>query len=146
MNLIEQIAYEGIRLPTSLVMFRKALFTLEGILHDIGAPQFSIESIVGRHILLNWLTKWKGVGLPLSVSDWISLQCSALLFPGRLLLQGAQNMVKPTVQSAQAPPQTTAVKNSPRAIRSRKAVPHGILKNARQAAKLHVTGSMADRA
>ena len=146
MNLIEQIAYEGIRLPTSLVMFRKALFTLEGILHDIGAPQFSIESIVGRHILLNWLTNWKGVGLPLSVSDWVGLQCSALLFPGRLLLQGAQNMVKPKVQTAQAPPQTTAVKNSPRAIRSRKAVPHGILKNARQAAKLHVTGSMADRA
>jgi len=84
--------------------------------------------------------------LALDAPDWVGLQCSALLFPGRLLLQGAQNMVKPKVQTAQAPPQTTAVKNSPRAIRSRKAVPHGILKNARQAAKLHVTGSMADRA
>ena len=64
----------------------------------------------------------------------------------RLLLQGAQNMVKPKVQTAQAPPQTTASSKSLSSSRRQRAVPHGILKNARQAAKLHVTGSMAGRA
>src|SRR5581483_2139447 len=99
MNLLERIAFAGIRLPISLVMFRKALFTLDGILHDIGAPDFSIESVIGRHILQNWLTNWKGLGLPLSLADWMFVQCSALLFPGRLLLQGAQNMLQRTETS-----------------------------------------------
>ena len=95
MNLLQDIAFEGIRLPTSLVMFRKALFTLDGILHDIGAPDFSVESVMGRHVLENWFTSWKGFGSPLSLGDWMEVQCSALLFPGRLLLQGAHNMLQP---------------------------------------------------
>lgn len=95
MNLLQAIAFEGIRLPTSLVMFRKALFTLDGILHDIRAPEFSIESVVGRRVLQNWLMNWEGPALPLSFGDWMLLPCSALLFPGRLLLQAAQNMLRP---------------------------------------------------
>jgi hypothetical protein len=81
------------------VMFRKALFTLDGILHDIGAPEFSIESVIGRHILQNWLTAWKSLALPLSFRDWMLLQSSALLFPGRLLLQAAQSYVRKKVPS-----------------------------------------------
>jgi ubiquinone biosynthesis protein len=100
MNLLESLAFEGIRLPTSLVMFRKALFTLDGILHDIGAPEFSMESVIGRHVLQNWFTNWKGLHLPLSLGDWMAVQCSALLFPGRLLLQGAQNMLQRKEQSS----------------------------------------------
>lgn len=111
MNLLEQIAFDGIRLSTSLVMFRKALFTLDGILHDIGAPEFSIESVVGKHILQNWFTNWKSVGLPLSVGDWMVLQCSALLFPGRLLLQGAQNLIKKEVQPAALPVPRNSIQN-----------------------------------
>jgi ubiquinone biosynthesis protein len=89
MNLLEQIAFEGIRLPSSLVMFRKALFTLDGILHDIGAPDFSMESVMVRHIFQNWKKNWKTIGSPLSFQDWMLVQCSAMLFPGRLALQGA---------------------------------------------------------
>jgi ubiquinone biosynthesis protein len=113
MNLLEQIAFDGIRLSTSLVMFRKALFTLDGILHDIGAPEFSIESVIGKHILQNWLTNWKSLGLPLSFGDWMGLQCSALLFPGRLLLNGAQKVIKKKKQP-DAPVQSSSFrKRSP---------------------------------
>jgi ubiquinone biosynthesis protein len=113
MNLLEQIAFDGIRLSTSLVMFRKALFTLDGILHDIGAPEFSIESVLGKHILQNWLTNWKSLGLPLSFGDWMVLQCSAWLFPGRLLLNGAQNVIKKKAQP-DAPVQSSSLrKRSP---------------------------------
>lgn len=94
MGLLESIAFEGVRLPASLVMFRKALFTLDGILHDIGAPDFSMESVMARHVFQNWTGSWKTIGSPLSFGDWVRVQCSALLFPGRLGLQGIQTMLE----------------------------------------------------
>ena len=39
MRLLDRLALEGIRFPSGLMMFRKVLFTLDGILHDIAAPQ-----------------------------------------------------------------------------------------------------------
>lgn len=112
MDLLEKIAYEGIRLPTSLVMFRKGLFTLDGILHDIGAPEFSMEAVIARHVLQTWTTTWRGFGSPLSLGDWILVQCSALLFPGRLLLQGAQNMVQPQLTTVPVQQSETLVQSS----------------------------------
>ena len=94
MGLLERIAFEGVRLPSSLVMFRKALFTLDGILHDISAPDFRMESVMARHLIRNWIGSWKNIGSPLSLGDWILVQCSALLLPGRLTLQGAQTMLQ----------------------------------------------------
>ena len=87
-NLLEHLGWQGVRLPSSLLMFRKALFTLDGILHDIGAPEFSMESVMVRHIMKSWMGKWKNFGSPLSWEDWALVQCSAILFPGRLGLQG----------------------------------------------------------
>jgi ubiquinone biosynthesis protein len=101
MDLLEEIAWAGVRLPASLVMFRKALFTLDGILHDIGAPEFSMESVMARHIYQTWMRSWKTIGAPLSFADWVSLECSALLFPGRLSLQAAQNFVEQSRRKAE---------------------------------------------
>ena len=101
MDLLEEIAWAGVRLPASLVMFRKALFTLDGILHDIGAPEFSMESVMARHIYQTWMRSWKAIGAPLSFADWVSVQCSALLFPGRLSLQAAQNLVDESRRKAE---------------------------------------------
>ena len=89
-NLLERVGWQGLRLPASLLMFRKALFTLDGILHDLGAPEFSMESVMVRHIMKTWMGKWRNIGSPLSWKDWALVQCSALLFPGRLGLQGLQ--------------------------------------------------------
>ncbi len=102
MDLLEEIAWAGVRLPSSLVMFRKSLFTLDGILHDIGAPEFSMESVMARHIYQSWMRSWKSIGAPLSFSDWVAVQCSALLFPGRLSLQAAQNFVEQSRRKAEA--------------------------------------------
>jgi hypothetical protein len=93
MNLLEQVAWEGIRMPRSLLMFRKALFTLDGILHDIAAPDFSMQSVMFKHMLKTWRATSKNIGAPLSVGDWIQVQCSALLFPGRLGLKGLESML-----------------------------------------------------
>jgi ubiquinone biosynthesis protein len=94
MSLLETIAFEGVRLPASLVMFRKALFTLDGILHDIDAPDFSMESVMARHLIRNWIGNWKAIGSPLSLEDWLHVECSALLFPGRLWVRGAEAVLK----------------------------------------------------
>ena len=93
-DLLERIGWQGVRLPASLLMFRKALFTLDGILHDIGAPDFSMESVMAGHIMKLWMGKWKNIGAPLSWREWALVQCSALLFPGRLGLQGLQSMLE----------------------------------------------------
>ncbi|MBZ5599396.1 MAG: hypothetical protein LAO03_21405 [Acidobacteriia bacterium] len=90
MNLLEDIAWKGIRLQTPLLLFRKVLFTLDGILHDIAAPDLTIESVIARHILQGWLTDLRTFGSPLSRKDWVLVQCSALLYGGRLWVQLAQ--------------------------------------------------------
>jgi len=94
MNLLEQVAWEGVRMPRSLLMFRKALFTLDGILYDIAAPDFSMQSVMFKHMLRTWRATTKNIGAPLSLGDWIQVQCSALLFPGRLGLKGLQSMLE----------------------------------------------------
>lgn len=102
MNLLEQVAWEGIRMPRSLLMFRKALFTLDGILHDLRAPDFSMESVMVRHIMDNWTATWRNIGAPLSLSDWMQIQCSAFLFPGRLGLKGLASWLEPSGKSVAA--------------------------------------------
>ncbi len=100
LNLLEVVAWEGIRLPRSLLMFRKALFTLDGILHDIDAPDFSMQSVMLRHLMKTWRATSKNIGAPLTLADWIQVQCSALLFPGRLGLQGLEALLERPPQAA----------------------------------------------
>jgi hypothetical protein len=90
MNLLEDIAWKGVRLQTPLVLFRKVLFTLDGILHDIAAPDLTMESVIARHILHSWVTDLRTFGSPLSRRDWVLVQCSALLYGGRLWVQLAE--------------------------------------------------------
>jgi ubiquinone biosynthesis protein len=100
MNVLEELAWQGVRLPPSLVMFRKALFTLDGILQDIAAPDFSMESVMIRHLIKTWTTGWRNLGAPLSPGEWIQVQCSLLLFPGRIGLKGLQSALERRSQTA----------------------------------------------
>jgi ubiquinone biosynthesis protein len=88
MGLLESIAWAGVRLPAPLVMLRKVLFTLDGILHDIAGPGFRMEYVMARYIVKSWMTKWSSS--PLSLTDWLLVQCSTLLFPSRVGMQWAQ--------------------------------------------------------
>jgi ubiquinone biosynthesis protein len=81
MRLLDRLALEGIRFPAGLMMFRKALFTLDGVLHDIAAPNLRMDLILARHMLAR---------SPLSIFDWIGVEASALLYGGRLWVQWAQ--------------------------------------------------------
>lgn len=93
LGLLEDIALKGIRLSAPLIMLRKVLFTLDGVQHDIGAPEVSMVSILARHATPRWLTSWKAFGSPLSLRDWLAVQSSTLFYGGRVWWQGTQALL-----------------------------------------------------
>jgi ubiquinone biosynthesis protein len=93
LDLLEDIALKGVRLPAPLIMLRKVLFTLDGVQHDIGDPEVSVVSILARHATPRWLTSWKAFGSPLSPRDWLTVQFSTLFYGGRVWWQGAQALL-----------------------------------------------------
>ncbi len=91
-DLLERIAWQGVRLPSHLVMLRKVLFTLDGILHDIAGSTASIESVVVQCLLQRWLKNPTYLGWPLSPSDWVEVYWSAILYGTRLATAGLQHV------------------------------------------------------
>jgi len=93
MRLLEEVAFQGIRFPAPLIMLSKVLFTLDGILQDIGGDGASMGTVMARHIARRWLTNRAAFASPLTSRDWITVQCSALLYGSRLLIKGQQKIV-----------------------------------------------------
>ncbi len=93
MRLLEKIAYQGVRFPAPLIMLSKVLFTLDGILLDIGGGSESMGLAMARHIARRWLSDRAAFASPLRASDWVTLQGSALLYGGRMWLKGEQALV-----------------------------------------------------
>ena len=89
-DLLERIAWQGVRLPTHLVMLRKALFTLDGILHDIAGSGVNMELVMVQRLLQNWLANPIRIGWPLALGDWIELGLSTMLYGSRLVAGGVQ--------------------------------------------------------
>ncbi len=84
MLLLDEIALQGIRFPATLAMFQKALFTLDGVLHDISGSEVSISYLIVRDFVIRLLVSFGLDHPPLSVSDLIAVERSGLLYPGRL--------------------------------------------------------------
>jgi len=93
MRLLERVAIKGIRFPASLIMLSKVMFTLDGILGDVSGDKSGMGFTIARHVALHWLTHWKAFRSPLKTRDWITLQCSALLFASRLWLKYEEALV-----------------------------------------------------
>jgi len=93
MRLLELVAFRGLRFPAPLIMLSKVLFTLDGILADIGGDSGSIGLVMARHIAQRWLTDWKGFTIPMKRFDWMIVQCSALLYGSRLWVKGERALL-----------------------------------------------------
>ncbi len=93
MRLLEEVAFQGVRFPAPLIMLSKVLFTLDGILEDIGGDGASMGVVMARHIARRWLTDRSAIASPLTSSDWITVQCSALLYGSRLWIKGEQTIM-----------------------------------------------------
>jgi hypothetical protein len=66
-------------------MFRKATFTLDGVLDDIAGAAIRMDSAITRYATANWLATGAALFRLLSPADWIALDWSALTFASRLL-------------------------------------------------------------
>lgn len=84
---------QGIKFPGSLIILSKVMFTLEGILTDIVGADTDMGLSVARHIILHWLRHRAEFRSPLRTRDWITLQCSALLFLSRMGIRWQQTML-----------------------------------------------------
>ena len=93
MRLLERMAVKGIRFPAALIMFSKVLFTLDGILQDIGGG-VSMDLTIGRHLVYRWFSSRAAFGSPLTLRDWIAVQCSAMLYSPRMLVQSEQKALE----------------------------------------------------
>ena len=90
MVLLERIAMKGIKFPGPLIMLSKVMFTLDGILGDVGGSSKGMGFTIARHVAQHWIKNRKEFRSPLKTRDWITLQCSALIYGSRLWLQGEQ--------------------------------------------------------
>jgi ubiquinone biosynthesis protein len=88
MRLLERIAMRGVRFPGALIMLSKVMFTLDGILHDVGGSDTWMGFATARHVAQHWISDRKAFRSPLKAGDWLTLQCGALLLPSRLWLVG----------------------------------------------------------
>lgn len=101
MGLLDGMAFSGISFPRGLLMFRKIIFTLEGVLHDV-APGINIDSVLARYALkLMFQETPRRLLRPLSRGtfrthlsnyDLTVLVMSLPLLGNRLWLQSAEQM------------------------------------------------------
>jgi len=84
MLLLDRIALEGIRFPAALLMFRKASFTLEGVVQDVAGSNVRLDSLMANHTLANWKDVVACLLSLLSPRDWLALDWSALTFTSRV--------------------------------------------------------------
>jgi len=93
MRLLERVAIRGIKFPGSLIMLSKVMFTLEGLLGDIVGSDTGMGFTLARHVAQHWLANRSAFRSPLGTRDWLTLQCSALLYTCRLWVQWEQTML-----------------------------------------------------
>jgi len=84
MMLLDEIALEGVRFPAALFLFRKVLFTLEGVLHDVAGHDVRIDQVILREFLARAVASLGFFHAPLKSRDFITIQREALYYPLRL--------------------------------------------------------------
>ncbi len=88
MSLLDSIAMEGVRFPASLAMFRKVIFTLDGVLHDVAGPDIRLDCDIIREYILRALSSFATDLAPLGVGDFVSIGASAMFYPVRTWIAG----------------------------------------------------------
>ena len=71
MRLLDRIALEGASFPAALFMFRKILFTLDGVLRDVAGEDVRIDTIMAREYLTRWLSSFGLFHAPMAIMDFV---------------------------------------------------------------------------
>jgi ubiquinone biosynthesis protein len=90
MRLLERVAVQGVKFPSSLIMLSKVMFTLEGILGDIVGSDTGMGFTIARHVAQHWIGNRSAFRSPLKTRDWLVLQFSAMLYTSRVWVQWEQ--------------------------------------------------------
>lgn len=89
MMLLDEIALQGVHFAAPLFLFRKSLFTLDGVLNDIAGEDVRMDDVIIRHYLTRWVASFGLFYSPLTIADFLSVEWSVLQVPvrglGRLL-------------------------------------------------------------
>lgn len=83
MMLLDEIALEGVRFPPALFLFRKVLFTLDGVLNDVAGHEVHIDRVIMREFLARAAASFGLFHAPLKTRDFVTIQRSALMYPLR---------------------------------------------------------------
>jgi ubiquinone biosynthesis protein len=97
MRLLDRIAMGGASFPAPLFLFRKILFTLDGVLHDVADDDVRIDTVMAREFLTRWLASFGLFHAPLGLRDFLALGLSRVGFS----LRGPSGPLvglKPTLQ------------------------------------------------
>jgi hypothetical protein len=93
MRLLEHLAMNGMKFPGPLIMLSKVMLMLDGILAELGASKNCMGIGIGRHLLRQSLRHQSLIASPIKGSDWLNLQCSALLYVGRLWIRCEESLL-----------------------------------------------------
>jgi hypothetical protein len=83
MMLLDEIALDGVRFPPALFLFRKVLFTLDGVLHDVAGHGVRIDQVIIREFLARAVASFGLFHAPLKARDFVTIQREALWYPAR---------------------------------------------------------------
>jgi ubiquinone biosynthesis protein len=84
LRLLERIALDGMPFLPSLLMFRKAAFTLEGVVEDTARSRVPLDTLFADYAMENWKATIVSLFRLLSAQDWLALDWSALTFTSRV--------------------------------------------------------------
>jgi ubiquinone biosynthesis protein len=101
MGLLQRLAFDVVRLPASLILMRKVMFTLEAVVEDIVGKELAMDKVLVRSLFWRWLTRKLPVGSPLETADWLRLQTSTLLSPSRWLVNAAHAAINRPAKSVE---------------------------------------------
>ena len=64
-------------------MFRKVLFTLDGVLHDVTNGEVRVDQIVKSEFVTRWVSSLGAFHEPLTLKDLAGVEWNAFLYPFR---------------------------------------------------------------
>jgi ubiquinone biosynthesis protein len=80
MRLLDAIGLEGVRFPGSLVLIRKVLFTLDGVLRDVAGDEIRMDAIIARDFVARWFRQFGSLPAPFGFTDYLAMQRSAFRY------------------------------------------------------------------
>lgn len=128
MRLLDDIAMQGVHFAAPLFLFRKSLFTLDGVLQDVAGAEFRIDREIALQFLTRWLASFGLFYSPLTMKDFFSIEWNAVRYSAsalkrRLLGETATGSARAARDSKpsptkKSPPPAKARRPKPRRPRS----------------------------